>query len=200
MVSEADSTTSEESMKKQKAELRILTRIRDQYAVAFYASLQGYDLYCGSGLGFGPKDMFRHSYHESGKPHLRIPTPAGRAIGEASTPLEHLTGKQKIGGSSTELQGLKWGYQPKPDSATRRTVTLDVEALNVPGFTSELWALEPGKPELVEEVFQEYKQVAGMVLAYASANWCTPSLLAVAWTLRPEAWAALERSMQAQSG
>src|SRR5919202_1616982 len=119
MVSEADSTTSEESMKKQKAELRILARMRDQFAVAFYASLQGYDLYCGSGLGFGPRDMFRHSYHESGKSHLRIPTAAGRAIGEDSTPLAHLRGKRKIGGPSSELQGLKWGYQPKPDSTTR---------------------------------------------------------------------------------
>jgi hypothetical protein len=189
----------EGSLRKQKAELRILVRMRDQYAVAFYISLQGYDLYCGSGLGFGPKEMFRHSYHESGKSHLRVPTSAGRAIGEADTPLAHLRGKQKIGASSSELQGLKWGYQPKPDSATRRTVTLDIEALTAPSFTSELWALEPGKPELVEEVFREYEQSAGVVLAHVSADWCTPNLLAVAWTLQPEAWAALERSMQKQS-
>jgi hypothetical protein len=143
--------------------------------------------------------MFRHSYHESGKSHLRLPTPAGRAIGEDGTPLAHLTGKQKIGASSSELQGLKWGYQPKPDAATRRTVALDIEALSVPSFTSELWALEPGKPGLVDEVFQEYEQAAGMVLAHVSADWCTPNLLAVAWTLRPEAWSALERSIQAQS-
>ncbi len=102
--------------------------------------------------------------------------------------------------SGSELQGLKWGYQPKPDSATRRTVTLDVEALNVPSFTSELWALEPGKPELVDAVFEEYEQAAGMVLAHVSADWCTPNLLAVAWTLRPEAWAAPEHSIQNQSG
>lgn len=41
MASEVNSTTSKESMKNQKAELRILVRVRDQYAVAFYASLQG---------------------------------------------------------------------------------------------------------------------------------------------------------------
>jgi hypothetical protein len=186
-------------MKKQKADLRIVVRAGDQYAVAFYARLTGYDLYCGSGLSFGPKDMFRHSYHESGKSHLRVPTPTGRAIGEAGTPLAHLKGKLKIGASSSEPQGLKWGYQPKPDSATRRTVTVDFEALTVPSFTSELWAIEAGKPELVEEVFQWYEESAGVVLAHVTAEWCTPNLLLVAWSLRPEAWATLERYIQNQS-
>ena len=63
-------------MKKQKVNLRILVCVRDQYAVAFYAKLQGYDLYCSSGLSFGPEEMFRHTYHESGKSHLPVPTPA----------------------------------------------------------------------------------------------------------------------------
>jgi len=77
---------------------------------------------------------------------------------------------------------------------------MDLEALTVPSFTSELWALEPDKPELVEEVFQWYEVSAGVVLAYVIADWCTPNLLLVAWSLRPEAWAALERSMQNQPG
>ena len=38
-------------MKNQKADIRILLRSADKYAVAFYAKLQGYNLYCGPGLG-----------------------------------------------------------------------------------------------------------------------------------------------------
>jgi hypothetical protein len=187
-------------MKQQKADLRIVVRARDRYAVAFYARLQGYDLYSGTRLNFGPDQLFRHSYHQSGKSHLRVPTPASRAVGEDATPLAHLKGKQRIGAASSELQGLEWGYQPKPDSARRRSVIIDLESLTVPSFTSELWALEPGKPELVEEVFQWYEASAGVVLAYVIADWCTPNLLLVAWSLRPEAWAALERSMKNQPG
>jgi hypothetical protein len=60
-------------LKNQKADIRILLRSADRYAVAFYAKLQGYNLYCGPGLGFGPKGMFRYSYHESGESHLHVP-------------------------------------------------------------------------------------------------------------------------------
>jgi hypothetical protein len=187
-------------LKKQKADIRILIRSGNQYAVAFYATLQGYDLYSGPGLGFGPKDMGRHSYHESGKSHLRVPTSEGRAISEPDTPLAHLKGKQKIGASSSDMNALKWDARPKPDSAKRRTIIMDLEALTVPSFTSELWTIEPGKPELIEEIFQLYESHAGVVLAHVLADWCTPNLLGVVWTLRSEAWANLARSMAGESG
>jgi len=189
-------------LKKQKADIRILVRAADKYAVAFYTKLQGYNLYCGPGLGFGPKDMFRYSYHESGESHLHVPKSEGlgMSIGAPSTPLAEIKGKQRLPGSSSSMDALKWDARPKPDSSRRRTIIIDLEAITVPSFTSELWTLEPGKPELVEEALQFYEAYAGVVLAHVLADWCTPNLLGVVWTLRPEAWANLARSMTAQPG
>jgi|SRR5215211_212861 len=182
--------------RKQEARLSIVLRAGDRYALAFYARLTGFDLYCGPRLGFGGQDLFRQSYHKSGQSHLRVPIPAGRTIADPGTPLADLKGKKHIGASSSEPQGLEWDYHPKPDSARRRTAILDLETLNAPSFTSELWALEPGRPELVSEAIRWYEERAGVVLAQVMADWCTPHLLLIAWTLRPEAFAALEVSIQ----
>jgi hypothetical protein len=77
---------------------------------------------------------------------------------------------------------------------------MNLEAITVPSFSIDLWTLEPGKPELVEEALQFYEPFAGVVLAHVLADWCTPNLLGVVWTLRPEAWANLERSIATRSG
>jgi len=199
-------------LKKQKADIRVLLQAGDKYAVVFYAKLQGHNLYCGSGLSFGPKDMGRYSYHESGKSHLYVPRAEGlrMAIGEPGTPLAELKGKKRFPGPNSSIKALRWDARPKPDSSTRRTIIVDLEEdLKVltetpdfvtQGFSTDLWTLEPDKPELVEEALQFYASVAGVVLAHVSADWCTPNLLLVVWTLRPEALANLARSMEAESG
>ncbi len=56
---------------------------------------------------------------------------------------------------------LEWGYKLKPDSPTRRTKILDAEDIKVPRWTTELWALEPGRPELVEEAIKFYSPGGG---------------------------------------
>ena len=199
-------------MKKQNADIRILVRAADKHAVVFYAKLQGYNLYCGPGLGFGPKDTFRYSYHESGESHLYVPRAEGlrMAIGDPGTPLAELKGKQRFPGPNSSIKALKWEARPKPDSSTRRTIIMDLEvdlkALTettdfvTPGFSTDLWTLEPGKPELVEEALQFYESASSVVLAHVLADWCAPNLLGVVWTLRPEAFANLARSMEAASG
>jgi hypothetical protein len=189
-------------LKNQKADIRILLRSADKYAVAFYAKVQSYNLYCGPGLGFGPKGMFRYSYHESGESHLHVPKSEGlgMAIGDPGTLLAELKGKQRFPGPSSEPQALKWDARPKPDSSKRRTIIMDLEAITVPSFSIDLWTLEPGKPELVEEALQFYEPFTGVMLAHVLADWCTPNLLGVVWTLRPEAWANLERSIATRSG
>ena len=75
------------------------------------------------------------------------------------------------------MNALKWDARPKPDSSRRRTIIMDLEAITVASFTSDLWALEPGKPELVEEAFHFYEPYAGVVLAHVLAHWCTPNLI-----------------------
>jgi len=199
-------------LKKQKADIRVLVRAGDKYAVAFYVKLQGYNLYCGPDLSFGPTDTFRYSYHASGESHLYVPRAEGvrMARGDPGTPLPELKGKQRFPGPNSSIKALKWDARPKPDSSTRRTIIVDLEVdlealtettdLVTPGFSTDLWTLEPGKPELVEEALQFYESSAGVVLAHASADWCTPNLLVVVWTPRPEVLANLERSMEAESG
>jgi hypothetical protein len=183
--------------KRQNAELRVVVRASNEYAVVFYASLQGTDLYCGPRLNVG-HELFRASYHESGMHHLRIPTFEGRTISEPGVPLAQITGKQRLGASSGNMSMLQWGYQPRHDSDTRRTLILDLLSIKVLSWTTELWALEPGQPKLLEEALEFYKP-SGEVIAHLLIDRCTPNLLAVVWTLIPDAWAALERSVSRQS-
>ena len=178
--------------KQQTADLRIVVRAGNDYAVAFYARLQGNDLYHGPRLSDG-SDLFKASYHESGKRHLRVP--GGRSISKPSVPLAKLKGKKHLGASSGDQKMLKWGYKPKPDSPTRRTKILHAEDIKVPSWTTEVWALEPGRPELVEEAIKFYSP-GGVVVDYLLTEWPSPNLLIVIWTLKPEGWAALERSVK----
>ena len=178
--------------KKQTAELRIVVRAKNDYAIAFYAQLEKYDLYYGPRLSVG-KALFKFSYHKSGKIHLLTPT--GRSISEPSVPPEEIKGKKRLVGCSTEQKMLQWGYKPKPDSATRRTKILDVDNFNVPSWETELWALEPGRPELVKEVLK-FCGDGGVVIDYLLAEWPSPNLLVLIWTMKPEGWAALERSIK----
>ena len=180
--------------KQQTADLRIVVRTGNDYAVAFYAHLQGNDLYYGPRLSAG-SDLFKATYHESGKAHLRVPTRGGRLISEPSVPLAKVKGKKHLGASSGDQKMLEWGYKPKPDSPTRRTKILDAEDINAPSWTTELWALEPGRPELVGEAIKFYSP-EGVVVDYVLAEWPSPNLLIVIWTLKSEGWAALERSVK----
>ena len=125
--------------------------------------------------------------------------PPNRTKPKRANPPEHLKGKHLVGASSSDFHALKWGYKPKPDSAKQRTVFIDLATLKAPGFTNALWALEPGKPELVKDVFEQYENAAGVVLVHTIADWCAPNLLLLAYTLRPEAWANLERSIRGQT-
>lgn len=179
-------------VKTNRADLRIVVHAANTHAVVLYASLRGHDVYFGPRLNVG-KQLFRHSYHESGKSHLRIPTSAGRAVMVPGVPLEQVKGKHRLGEWSSDLRMLKWGYKPELDSATRRTKILDLDSLSDPSLTTALWAFEPGRPELMVETLDFYMS-GGVVIAQLLADWCTPNLLAVAWTLAPESWAALARS------
>ncbi len=181
--------------KQQAADLRIVVRAGNDYAVAFYARLQGNDLYYGPRLSVGRSDLFKASYHENGKRHLRVPTRGGPSISEPSVPLAKVKGKKRLGASSGDQKMLEWGYKPKLDSPTRRTKILDAEDINVPSWTTELWALEPGRPELVEEAIKFYSP-GGVVVDYLLAEWPSPNLLIVIWTLKSEGWAALGRSVK----
>jgi hypothetical protein len=182
-------------MKKQQAELRVVVKAGDVYAAAFFVSLRGYDLYYGPRLNFG-QQLFRSSYHESGKSHIRLPTPTGRLIREPDVPLAKFKGKKKFGANSSTLQSLVWDYKPDADSTTRRTLILDLKSLqNVPSWTTELWVLESGRLELIEEAIKSYER-GGFVIAHVHADWCNPTLLVVVWTLRPEAWASLEQAIE----
>ena len=176
----------------QKAEIRVVLRQDDQYATAFFATLKGEDLYYGPRLRIGD-ETFRASYHASGKQHLR--TPMGRKINEPLTRPRDLKGKKKLGASSGNPTMLQWGYKPKPDTATRRTVILDNAQLRYPSWTVDLWAIEAGRDDLVAEALRDYEN-CGVVVASVRADWPQPQLLAVVWTLTPEGWIALERSSQ----
>lgn len=175
----------------QRGDLRIVLRDGNRHAVLLFARVQGGDVYSGPRLVYGG-DLFRHSYHASGKQHRRMP--AGLSIGNPVAPPNNLTGKLQLSVVSSGPDALDWSYQAKPDAASR--VTRIIEAQDVaqyPSFTSELWAFEPGRPDLMDEHLRERQ---GIILAHVAADWTTPNLLGYVWTLEPQAWANLARAMR----
>lgn len=177
----------------QRAELRVAVYDGDRYGLHWRATLRGYDLYHGSpptDLG----EMLRASHHASGRSHLHLPD---RLVGQSQkVPLSDLQGSEKLGATSHNKPS--WGYRPKSDRAFRRTLILDLRELkDVPSFTVELWGIEQGRADLIEQVLQEEYLPVGRVLGHIMADWTQPWLLALVWTLTQEGWSNLKRSVEA---
>lgn len=177
----------------QRAELRVAVFDGDRYGLYWRATLRGYDLYHGApptGLG----EMLRASHHASGQFHLHL---TDRLVGQSQkAPLSNLQGSEKLGAVSHDSPS--WGYQIKPDKTIRRTLILNLHELrDIPSFTVELWGIEQGRTDLLEQVLQEEYSPGGCVLGHIIADWTQPWLLALAWTLTQEGWVNLKRSVEA---
>ena len=188
--------------KKDVAALRVAIVAEDDagamhYATAFYLTLtRRGDIYGGPGLDrnlAGPGyQLFRHSYHRDGKTFLRVP--GGLERGADRLPPVEVRGKIELGGGSGSPDMLEWRIgRPDEDNERRRTMTIDLGRMER-SWTAQAWAIEPGRPDLVDEVLASYG-AKGEVLACAHADWCQPELLLLIWTLTPAGWAALDRSL-----
>lgn len=178
----------------QRANLRVVLHDGDRYAVLMYTRIAGHDIYSGPRLNVG-EELFRHSYHASGQKHLRILDE--RSIQEPGTPPHELIGKVRIHAASSGLDWLDWGYKPKADTSKRVTKMIDLRDIAVyPSFTTELWAFEPGRVDLIDEHLRGYEERGLVVLAHVLADWTRPNLLGLVFTMGLSAWENLERDMQ----
>jgi hypothetical protein len=170
---------------KQKGELRIVVQNAGRYALYWYANFFGEDLYCGPGAKFF--QGARISHHASGKGHVH----AGgqRHLAPVSTPPGRLVGKDRISGFSQDVGLLDWSYQPKRDAVHRKSLILDRPPLPL---SVDLWILQPRRPELVQEVLQEYRQTRLLGQLHISVT--SPELFAVAFTMTERGLASFARA------
>ena len=137
------------------------------------ASVRGGDIYSGPKLVWGDK-LFRRS------PHVKARQQAA-------------AGKLQLSATGSDLDMLEWGYRVRPDRGKRVTKVVDLpQVARYPGFTAELWAFDPDRPDLIDRHLGEHYEPGGRVVAHVLADWTSPNLLALLWTLKTPAWAALD--------
>ncbi len=183
-----------------KAELRVYAAADGQYAVVRWVSLVKGDIYAGARFGEPfDTDLFRTSYHASGKNHIHIPVDPGRSIGEPGDPPTELSGKRQIASGGGDLRMLRWTTKaPKKDTETRKSLILDINEIPVQRCNPEVWIIEPNRPELAQEIQDEYSKPGFEVVDILHADWCNPEIVVIVWKLDDKAQAALEKSVKAQ--
>ncbi|UTW04508.1 hypothetical protein KDX31_05745 [Amphritea atlantica] len=183
-----------------KAELRVYATADGQYATMRYVSLRNFDLYTGTRFAppFDDDKFFRASYHATGQNHLHIPVSPWRSIGEPGDKPSEFSEKRHITGGGGDLRMLHWTETPpKQNTARRKSLILDITEIPVQRCNPEVWIVEPNRPELVQEIHDEYSGPGCEVVAMLHADWCKPEIVIAVWKLNDEAQAALERSISA---
>lgn len=191
----------------QSYDLRLLLRQADEHAVYVAVRLQGEDLYyiqpvdpdfdLSSLAGLNEHEpLFKVSHHKYGQSHVQI---KGRmaAPPEQRFRLRDLKGYSHIGSASGMSEFVTWGYVPKAESRRRRNLVLDAETLIDVPWAADLWVVEQGCPDLVDEVLrlvEEHYELIGHSLTEDS----NPQILLVALKMRREAleefWAMIRNS------
>ena len=154
--------------RKQRAELRVVIRENDRHSLVAWAKLEGFDLY------YGPAgNLLRGSYHETGAAHLH--TPAGRVDYEKRVMPATFSGKLLLGSAGGCID-----YNSRPDTPYRRSLIIDASRLR--SCAVDLWAIEGGRKDLVQEVLEETSRAhpkVDAIVDHVVADWTQPQLLAV---------------------
>ncbi len=180
-----------------KADLRVYARADCEYAIMRWVKLDKGDIYAGAKFGepLDP-DLFRSSYHATGKNHIHIPVQPGRSIGEPGEPPTEITGRRRIVSGGGDLRMLHWSSkQPKKDTKSRKSLILDVNEIPVQRCNPEVWIMEPDRLELAQEIYDKYSKPGCEVINMLHADWCNPAIVIVVWKLDDKAQAALEKAI-----
>lgn len=171
----------------QEADLRVVAVKEGLHALVLTATLRNENLYWWTGpLGIS------ESWHRSGVTGTKVES-QHRLVGKRE-PLKEFKGKRRLCTTSCEATGLDWSYKPKADSATRKTLKLELGEF--PG-TADLWAIENGRKDLVESVLSEYaywQEILGTV----HIDETQPQLLVVAWSLDRQQQELFQQSIVSQ--
>jgi hypothetical protein len=105
---------------------------------------------------------------------------------------ENFTGRERL--YSGGYVGNDWSYRPKPDASTRRTLFVDKSSV-MRGFSCDIWAVEKGREDLIDQVLGEYNGFKGLELvSFLTVAWTQPQLMAVVGTLKLASWESFMRS------
>jgi len=183
-------------LKKQRAELRLYLRYGSECALAWQATLTGFDVYAGIPKAPGAQpETLRGSFHASGKSHLHVTQ--GRIILDPLPPLRDTRGAVKLAGWSIEPGELR--EAPPPDTSYRQTLVLDPVAIVVPSnsWTVYLWAIERGRRDLVESTLEQARGLH-RVLGSLHADWTDPELLAIVTTISERMWEMVTKHLASE--
>ena len=177
---------------KQRAEIRVVLHDNGRYHLVLDARVHGFDVYSQSGLAWGKKANFKSSWHETGKTHLF--TPFERQIGTQKVAPQNFKGKMQLP-AGAHGGVLTWGYKLKADTNNRRSLVIEVSLLEGKPYTAELWAVEQGREDLVQEIVTGAGYQGKEVVGYIVADWTQPQLVALVSTLTDSAMSALNQSI-----
>lgn len=103
---------------------------------------------------------------------------------ETMNPTERWAGRRRVASRTFDPGFTVWDPEP-PGPSTQTVLEIDDSVVrDLPGWTVDVWALEPQRPELVEEC----RALFPVVLGAAHDAGTVPELLAVAWTMEPVEW------------
>ena len=175
---------------KQKAELRVVLHNSGRYHLLLWAKLNGFDLVIGSGAKIQSNIDLRTTWHKSGS--VNTHTPVGVSSRQRAKP-EDFTGKELLGAVSSGGV-IGWDYPLKTDTKSRRTLVVDTTSWLGGGCSAALWAVEPGRDDLVEDIVAAAGLKGIEIVGYVQSEWTKPQLVVLLQTLTPQAQATLERS------
>ena len=178
------------SGKQQRAELRVALQRKGRHALLYSASISGFDLYCSAHSGT-THHRLESSYHESGKTHTKVGHDAYRLDDGWERDLASFKGYRRLYSGSAAPDGLTWTYKPKKDSASRKTLVLDLDHVDL--WIVDLWMIEKHRLDLVLRVLDRGCDFE--IVDHARIDWTQPWLYAVAWRPTDELVSGLRDSL-----
>src|SRR4030042_2084016 len=148
-------------MKKQKIELRVVIKNKNQNGLYWHAELKDGELYYGFTHRIG--EVLRGSYHKSGVNYFHILQNKDKGVDKQSDrkrgiKLKSIKEPFRVVGVSDSFENIKWDYRIKKDTAVRKTLVLDREVFNNNFSPSvDLWAIPLHSPSFVNDIIIEYK-------------------------------------------
>jgi hypothetical protein len=145
---------------------------RDRHALLVSSTLRGYDLYIEGGPHWLWGRWISHSFHQSGQLHAKFVRPAGdptmgtRQTSSRRIKLEQGRGVTHLLTDFGDLRRDAWTYTPKPNTARRKTTIIDRSLLPTPATLVQLYAVEPGRPDLLARQCADPFAGVGPVVAH----------------------------------
>ena len=163
---------------KQSAELRVVYKRGGRHALVARATVHGFNVYVG--FPGGAEETLTSSYHETGQTHTKVAGGRKRLIDEPRGPLQDFRGVKRAWQTAPNPDALDWDYRLRAEKGTRRNLTVDLDALDGPPPTVDIWMIERGGVSQLADVMQSYRNSPWQEFADCRIiDWTQPWLLVV---------------------